>query len=64
MASFSGPMDYKPMQMQVVDRNNSRGDIPGRICIVGQDKVTCKVYELPGGWQPQLKLPTQDITME
>jgi anaphase-promoting complex subunit 4 len=40
--------------MEVVEGNSLRGDIPARVCLLGKDKVTYKVYALPRKWDPRM----------
>lgn len=39
------------MQMEVVQSNSLRGDIPARVCMLGKDKTSYKVYAIPREWE-------------
>jgi len=36
-----------PMHMEVVEQNNSRGDIPARVCLLDSDRLNYQVFLLP-----------------
>jgi anaphase-promoting complex subunit 4 len=37
-----------PVRMEVLPESESRGKIPARVCVLGEDGVTYKVFALPG----------------
>lgn len=46
--------------MEVVRSNSLRGDIPARVCLLGKDKVTYKVYSIPQEWESKQDIITQE----
>lgn len=38
---------FVPVRMEVMEANNSRGGVPARVCLLGKDGVSYKVYSLP-----------------
>ncbi|KAI3401223.1 hypothetical protein diail_11929 [Diaporthe ilicicola] len=38
---------FVPARMEVMEANGSRGGVPGRVCLLGTDRVSHKVYSLP-----------------
>ncbi|KAL1846099.1 hypothetical protein VTK73DRAFT_353 [Phialemonium thermophilum] len=64
-ARFGNADGFAAAQMQVVEASRIRGDIPARVCLLGRDQVTCRVYALPEKWEPRMELPGQeeDISM-
>lgn len=42
---------FEPLQMEVVQSNSLRGEIPARVCLLGKDKVTYMVYAIPKDWE-------------
>lgn len=49
LPTFSLPEDpyFQPMHMEVKEANSARGDIPPRVCLLGNDGTTYKVFALP-----------------
>jgi anaphase-promoting complex subunit 4 len=37
--------------MEVARSNSLRGEIPARVCLLGKDKTTYKVYTIPKEWE-------------
>jgi anaphase-promoting complex subunit 4 len=54
---------FVPIHMEVVEASAQRGDIPSRVCILGKDKVTYKVYSLPRNWEPKMDVVLQEDVM-
>lgn len=44
---FSHTSGFIPIQMEVQQANNLRGEIPARVCLLGRDKVMYKTWALP-----------------
>lgn len=38
---------FVPVQMEVKQASSARGEIPARVCLLGNDQVTYKVFALP-----------------
>ncbi|KAJ0118432.1 hypothetical protein J7T55_009215 [Diaporthe amygdali] len=38
---------FVPVRMEVMEANDSRGGVPARVCLLGKDGVSYKVYSLP-----------------
>ncbi|KAH8909786.1 anaphase-promoting complex component Cut20/Apc4 [Coniochaeta sp. PMI_546] len=56
---------FQPIHMEVVEGSSQRGEIPARVCLLGKDKVTYKVYALPRNWEPKMDVILQeDVTMD
>lgn len=36
-----------PVRMEVMESSDARGGVPARVCLLGKDEVTYKVYSLP-----------------
>jgi anaphase-promoting complex subunit 4 len=45
--TFSHVSGFTPVQMDVQRSTSSRGEIPARVCLLGTDKSTYKVFALP-----------------
>lgn len=39
---------FMPVRMEVMEASDARGGVPARVCLLGKDEVTYKVYSLPG----------------
>ncbi|KAK3939910.1 anaphase-promoting complex, cyclosome, subunit 4-domain-containing protein [Diplogelasinospora grovesii] len=51
----TGAGNFRPVvQMEVQDRNDRRGEIPGRVCLLGRDKSTYRTYALPEDWEQEV----------
>jgi hypothetical protein len=55
ISRFSTPVvadmdEFSPTQMEIRRPNNLRGDIPGRLYLLGQDNVSFEVYAIPREW--------------
>lgn len=44
---FSQMAGFTPIQMEVQRASTLRGEIPGRVCLLGRDRALCKTYALP-----------------
>ncbi|KAG6365016.1 hypothetical protein INS49_006622 [Diaporthe citri] len=38
---------FVPVRMEVMEASDARGGVPARVCLLGKDEVTYKVYSLP-----------------
>ena len=38
---------FVPLRMEVREASNARGGVPARVCLLGKDEVTYRVYSLP-----------------
>lgn len=38
--------EFAPVRMQVREANNSRGEVPDRVCLIASDGLCYKVYAL------------------
>lgn len=38
---------FVPVRMEVMEASDARGGVPARICVLGKDEVTYKVFSLP-----------------
>lgn len=38
---------FVPVRMEVMQASDARGGVPARVCLLGKDRVTYKVYALP-----------------
>lgn len=38
---------FVPVRMEVMQASDARGGVPARVCLLGKDGVTYKVYSLP-----------------
>jgi len=38
---------FAPAQMEVMPVSSARGDLPARVCLLGADRMSYKVYALP-----------------
>ena len=54
---------FVPVHMQVVGGSSQRGDIPARVCLLGKDRATYKVYALPRNWGPMMNVVLQEDLM-
>lgn len=54
---------FQPIHMEVIEGSSQRGDIPARVCLLGKDKVTYKVYALPRDWEPKMDAILQEDVM-
>lgn len=62
-ANFGQMLSFAPTQMQVVEASSSRGDMPARVCLLGRDRSTYKVFALPERWEPKMHIAEQgDVT--
>lgn len=48
---FSHLSHFTPVQMMVQKSCSLRGEIPGRVCLVGKDRAMYKTYALPRSWE-------------
>ncbi|KAK4179671.1 anaphase-promoting complex, cyclosome, subunit 4-domain-containing protein [Triangularia setosa] len=48
---FSHLSHFTPVHMEVQKTCRLRGEIPGRVCLVGKDKAMYKTYALPKSWE-------------
>lgn len=56
---------FLPVSMEVVEGSSLRGDIPPRVCLLGKDKTTYRVYAIPRDWEPSLIASLEeDVVME
>lgn len=39
---------FAPLRMEALEANDSRGGVPARVCLLGRDEVSYKVFALPG----------------
>lgn len=45
---FKGDLSgFRPVRMEVLEANDSRGGVPARVCLLGEDGVSYKVFALP-----------------
>ena len=44
------PPKTLPAQMQLIEKNIARGELPARVCLLGQDGISYKEFALPGDW--------------
>jgi anaphase-promoting complex subunit 4 len=58
-AKFPEKSAFEPVHMEVVRSNSLRGEIPARVCLLGKDKVTYKVYAIPKEWESK-----KDVILE
>lgn len=49
-ATFGELSDLAPTRMQVLASSSTRGDVPGRVYLLGRDRVTYKAFTLPEKW--------------
>lgn len=40
---------FAPLRMEALEANDSRGGVPARVCLLGRDEVSYKVFALPSG---------------
>ena len=47
--SVAVPSDttFSPLQMEVASASTARGDVPARLCVLGQDRAAYRVFALP-----------------
>lgn len=38
---------FQPVRMEVMEASDARGGVPARVCLLGKDEVTYKVFSLP-----------------
>ena len=38
---------FVPARMEVMEASDARGGVPARVCLLGKDGLTYKVYSLP-----------------
>lgn len=38
---------FVPVRMEVMEASDARGGVPARVCLLGKDEVTYKVFSLP-----------------
>lgn len=53
---FSDTTGFVPTQMEVQEGSNVRGEIPGRLCLLGRDNATYRTYALPKDWDAAGKM--------
>lgn len=63
VAKIPSGAGFVPVHMEVVEASSQRGDIPPRVCLLGKDKATYKVYSLPRGWEPKMDVVLQEDVM-
>ena len=54
---------FVPIHMEVVEASSQRGEIPARVCLLGKDRTTYKVYAFPKNWEPKMDIPPEEDVM-
>ncbi|KAB5570611.1 anaphase-promoting complex, cyclosome, subunit 4-domain-containing protein [Coniochaeta sp. 2T2.1] len=54
---------FVPVHMEVVEASSQRSEIPARVCLLGKDRTTYKVYALPKNWEPRMDIVPEDDMM-
>ncbi|KAB5558114.1 anaphase-promoting complex, cyclosome, subunit 4-domain-containing protein [Coniochaeta sp. 2T2.1] len=54
---------FVPVHMEVVGASSQRGEIPARVCLLGKDRTTYKVYALPKNWEPRMDILSEEDMM-
>ncbi|KAK0621351.1 anaphase-promoting complex, cyclosome, subunit 4-domain-containing protein [Bombardia bombarda] len=71
--TFSQMSGFTPVQMEVRGGSHARGNVPAKVCLLGRDKVTYKMYAIPEDWSSteaaaaagsQMAPSREDVTME
>jgi anaphase-promoting complex subunit 4 len=56
---------FVPIHMEVVEGTSERGELPARVCLLGKDRHTYKVFAIPPNWKPKTDAVLhQDVMME
>jgi anaphase-promoting complex subunit 4 len=63
VAKIPSSAGFLPVHMEVVEGSSERGEIPARVCLLGKDKVTYKVYALPLNWEPKMDVTLREDVM-
>jgi anaphase-promoting complex subunit 4 len=45
--TFAHSSGFVPVSMEIKEAEDARGRVPARVCLLGRDRVTYKVYALP-----------------